>query len=99
SQGAHLSLQVSMHDIGYNKQKFIFKFIDDGFYTEFKEQAIVNSYADVRASGWYNIHRLIALEHETLEHTHTAYAGNIICFSLTCACYNNVISLEEYYNS
>ncbi len=88
-----VSMQVAVHSITATRQKLIFKFTDNGFYSALQDRDEPISSADVRAKGWDNIQSLIELESGVLDHVHTAYTGNTISVSLEQSVITNVINL------
>lgn len=93
-----VTIQLSVIKAQHNLHKFIFKFIDNGFYTQLLDRFTQCSNADVRTKGWGNIEHLIDIEHGSLEYVHTPYSGNIISLTVIRDTTNNIVSLKNYYS-
>lgn len=78
-------------------RQYIFRFTDNGFYTELTNNPEPLSNADIRMKGWENILRLLELEDGGFAHSHTAYNGNTIEITLTRHVASNVVNLQNYF--
>lgn len=95
SIGAVIELQFVLSNVAHGMQKIIFKFIDNGFYSQLFDRDEKKSAADIRVRGWQNIRDLIALEDGLLQHEHVVYQGNTISLHIVRRVANNVIVLEQ----
>lgn len=91
--GSKVELEVIIVNNVENANQVVFKFWDNGFYTELIDNGEKNSIADVRVKGWDRIKQLVTIEGAILNYVHAAYDGNTIYFAVPYEVGRNVFNL------